>query len=180
MRHTLLPTTEKTIIRREYYVRITIVACFVVSLAIISGIIALIPAYIYARNEEKGSLATISELKKGEDASGRVAIQAELKSDQLLLSDVAANASRPRVSALIGEIVSARGNVKISAMDLSAISTSTALILIQGVAPTRNALLSFKGRLESLRGGAQTELPISELAASSNVRFSMRLSYPLP
>ncbi len=180
MRHTLLPTAEKLAIRREYYTRVTIVACFVVSAALLVGAAALLPAYLKARDAEAGSLGQIASLQNAENESGRAAMAAELKADGRLLRKLSENAKSARVSKVLEEIVAARGNLKLSTLDHSRLSTSTAAVNIQGTAPTRNALLQFKSRLESLYSGAKAELPISELAASSNVRFSMRFSYPLP
>lgn len=180
MRHTLLPTAEKIVLRREYYSRVTIVACFVVSAAILVGVAALLPAYLRARDAETDSLSQIASLKSGENESGRVAMMAELKADGQSLRRLSKNIGQARVSAILEQIVSMRGNIKLSALNHSPVSTSTVAVNIQGVAPTRNALIQFKSRLESLYPGAKAELPISELAASSNVRFSMRLSYPLP
>ena len=53
-------------------------------------------------------------------------------------------------------------------------------MVVQGIAPTREALVSYKNRLEGLTIGNKVELPISELAKSKDIRFSLRFTRTLP
>lgn len=160
--------------------RVIIVGCFITSFVIIVGIAALVPTYIRARNAEQEQLDTISVFKNNQATSGVDAITEELKADNNILKVLHTTNNRPRPSEAIEDVVNARGNVTITSVSYETISTTTIVIVVQGKAPTRESLLSFKGRLESFSKDTKVELPVSQLASSINIQFALRISYPTP
>ena len=67
-----------------------------------------------------------------------------------------------------------------SSVAITDLSTSTAVIVMQGVAPTRESLVAFKTRLEGLSPGNQIDLPISGFARSKDLPFSLKVLHHLP
>lgn len=180
MRHILLPTAEKFALRREYYTRLLTVGCFLFSVAILSGIVSMLPTYINARIKEKDSLNKVSSLKDESKASGLLAIEKELKGDSTLFTFLDKTSNKVHASSIIEDIIESRGNVTILSFDYARVSASSVSLIIQGKAPTRESLLAFKSRLESLAKDAIVELPVSQLAERSNIQFSLRFIRPLP
>jgi hypothetical protein len=78
-------------------------------------------------------------------------------------------------SDLIAGLINMRGTLKFTGFSVAKSGTTTYSINLQGIAPTRNSLLSFKSNFENLAPGNKVELPVSELAKSSNINFSLQL-----
>jgi hypothetical protein len=177
MHHTLLPESERKLIHGEYHVRVFIVSCFVLFVIGVIGVTSLFPAFTFAYLSEKsGNLLVVSS-----DAEGKMAnsMKAELKDDATLLSFIKSNISKPSYLGMISDIVSIRGTSMIYSMSFDTVSTSSAVIVMQGLSPTRNDLLAFKSRLESMKKGNIVELPISQLTKSTDLNFSLKLTESL-
>jgi len=146
----------------------------------IVGSILLLPTYLLALQEEQVQLNTIAKLKHEKDIRGATAIESELKTDQLILGLLEKSLSFERSSEAIGRVVIIRKDIHLTTLSHSILSSTTASVTIQGVAPTRTSLLSFKDRLESMLPGARADLPISGLAKSTNIPFSLQVFYSIP
>jgi hypothetical protein len=72
-----------------------------------------------------------------------------------------------------------RGSLKFTSFSVMKVATSTYNITIQGLAPTRNSLLTFKTNFENLAPGNKVDLPVSTLAKSTNINFSLQLKQEL-
>ncbi len=177
MRHTLIPTDLKKALRHEYRVRATIVFLFMISIAWVIGIVSLLPSFIHVKTEKdtiNKSLATLqgSPIKKGViDVGNDIAKQ----SDMLALFNKQTGGMTSN-SSIITSIVGARGNVKLTSLAISRTATTSILVIIQGVAPTRDALINFKNLLSSSVPGNKVDLPISELAMSKDIHFSITMT----
>lgn len=180
MRHTLLPYPDRKMLRREYRTRVLIVLCFMLSAAGVIGIGSLFPSFIRATTEERTQVDLIDTLKKGKETSGLTQIEKELAADNILLSALMQEPNSLRASEIIAPVVAARGPVRIGTIAIISTASSSVSIGIQGIAPTRESLLSLKTRLEGLKPGNIVDLPISELAKSVNIDFSLQLTQSLP
>ncbi len=180
MRHSFLPIPEQNALKRIYRIHVTIVALFLISAVALIGIGSLFPAYVSTYAEEYSQLATINSLKESKDTSESARIQRELQADSAKITVLAKTASIIRPSAIIARLIDGRGTVRISSIILSDISSTTAVVIMQGVAPTRESLVAFKTRLEGLTPGNKVELPISGFARSKDLPFSMKVNHNLP
>jgi hypothetical protein len=179
MYHTLVPQYERMALRREYRLRSFVVLCFALSIAGIVGIVTLFPAFLLTSVEEKSAESDLLLIKKAKDVSGLTAIQQKVASSQSLLSVLSTGIDQYRLSVLIEEIVAEKRTVKINSLALSLVSTSTVNISIEGIAPTRDTLLAFKSRLLSIRPQSKVDLPVSGLAKSTNIPFSIQMTQKL-
>lgn len=175
MRHSFLPNQEQKILKRGYRIRATIVLLFFLSIAGLVGIGSLFPSYIHVYTEERSELEKVASLRENKDTSGLVAIEKELQSDTAKISVLSKISTTVHPSSLIEDMVNTRGQVRLTSIVLSSVSTSTAVIVIQGVAPTRESLVAFKTRLEGLAIGNKVDLPISGFAKSRDIPFSLRV-----
>ncbi len=53
-------------------------------------------------------------------------------------------------------------------------------VTLAGLAPTRDGLISFENRLKDIAPGTAVDLPYDELAASTNIQFSISLVEKVP
>jgi hypothetical protein len=180
MQHTLLPLPERKALRHEYRLRVAIVLCFMLSFAGLIGIGSLLPSFIAMSARERAELDSVVALKKQKDDSGAGDVEGSLKADAALLSAATPLAAGTLSSAVIESIVSARGPVDLTTLQVSHTDGSVFAIAIQGTAPDRSSLLAFQNRLEALAPGNKAVLPISELAKNSDIPFSIELTEKLP
>jgi len=179
MRHTFTPKSQRALLDREYRARAAAALFVALASAVIVGIAALIPAFVRVRTAEQSALQTIASDKTGSSTDAE-AIQGELSAAGNMVSLLSSGRGAPRLSDAIRQISSVRSRIALSSFSIDREGTSSIVAVLQGVAPTRDELISFKSRLEGLAPGASVDLPISELAKSSDIDFSIRLAAELP
>ncbi len=181
MRHSFLPAEEQKVLKRGYHIHVVIVGLFLLSVAGLIGIGSLFPAFTHVHTEEQTQLKIAASIRKNKDERGIVVIEDALRSDAALLvalSDQGSATAQP--SSIIGDVITARGSIKITSIALNEITATSTTITVQGNAPTRESLVSFKTRMENTAAGAHADLPLSALATSKNIPFSMNIFLPLP
>lgn len=175
MRHTLLPLNERIALRREYYVRVGVVACFILSTVFVVGIVSLFPTFIKTISMEGSMKSNSLNLGKESVDPELKLIQQKVTKSLALLDLLGKEDKNPKMTELIKGIIDIKGDIKFNNFSAMKTSTTTFTMSIQGVSPTRNSLLAFKDRYESLYPGNKIDLPVSELAKSSNISFSLQL-----
>jgi len=175
MQHTLLPPQVRAHLRREYRIRVVIIFCFLLSLAGLVGAATLFPSFIFALNEEQSQIALLESLKQNKDESGVTTLELDFQRDNILINALGVTQKVPRSSVTIQSIVGVRKEVKLTSLAVEAPAPDSLSIIIQGIAPNRDTLLAFKIRLEELVPGGSVELPVSDLAKSKDIQFSMRI-----
>ncbi len=176
MQHTLLPPRERANLRREYRIRVVIIFCFLLSLAGLIGAATLFPSFIFALNEERDQIALLESLKEHKDESGVTALELDFQRDNALINALSVTSKVPRSSVTIQSIVGVRKEVKLTSLSVDSPTPESLIVIIQGIAPNRDTLLAFKTRLEELVPGGGVELPVSDLAKSKDLQFSMRIT----
>jgi hypothetical protein len=180
MRHTLIPLKERILLRREYHTRAWIVLICVLAIAILAGSAAMFPAYLRAWSASRIALRTVASIRNDPNGSNLAHVQRVLASDDALLVALGSGAKVPRFSQAIASISAIHSPVTISSLTLNRMATSSVIVTMNGIAPTRNDLLKFKARLEGLAPKTNVDLPIEELAKSVNAPFSLQFVYNLP
>lgn len=180
MRHTLLPIEERKALRKDYFVRLLIVFCFLSSVAFLVGSVSLFPAFINVKNLEQIEKDTGAALRASRETENRASVEAQLKKDALVLNKLQGPISSYRPSEAIRSILNERGPLLFTAFTYSQTGTSTVSVVVQGKAANRTDLLNLKTRLLAAIPRAKVDLPISELARSKDIPFSIKITYPLP
>lgn len=178
MYHTLLPQKERRAIRREYRIRALIVFLFIVSVAGTIGVVSLFPAYVRSTLDAKTAAKEL-EAAKSESSPELSAIQDQVSVGQILLTKLQSEFKSQRLSIWAENVVNNRGTVRINALNVNMVSTSSISILVKGIAPTRDSLLGFKQTIEDQIPGSKSDLPLSELAKGTNIEFSLDFNAPI-
>lgn len=175
----LLPKEEMKLLRKEYRLRLCIIALFFISCAVVVGIIALVPAYLEAQQKMAEAQSRLAAYEKSEVASGANQIEKELIQTQVLAEKILAEENNVIASEIIQKIVSHRSNsISLFSFQFSreaGTSTPTSVV-VQGRAATRENLLAFKKALESDKTFSAVDLPLSDLAKSRNISFTVRFT----
>lgn len=182
----LLLPKEKKSLRKEYYARFTILACFGASFVLVLWGVSLTPTFVMLQAEER---VLQEELRVATDTSlneERTTLKAELArlSKQLKLLDVPAY----HVSRILQTVTSAQTRD----VGLSSISFDSAVdsvdkslkgqLTLSGVASTRSSLLMFKEALEQQSDLiTSVDLPFASLVKDAEVPFTITvLLVPVP
>ncbi len=179
MLYTLLPPTERKVLHRDYARRVLVVSLFAVGVAGLIGIGSLFPAFIRAGTEEAASQGELNAVT-AKNSSGLSDIQQRVSIGQNLLSVLGSGSNRSRLSYLLESIIQQRQMVRINSIAIDYPATNSAVATIGGIAPTRDALVSFKSRLEASQPMSKVDLPVSELAKGTDVPFSIKITMMLP
>ena len=178
MQHTLVPPQDRKRLRHEYHVRAWIVALFAISAAGVIGVAALFPSFMKGTFEERLQLEAVAALEKSKNEKGITAKEHELAADKQLLITLSDGLDKKMLSAELEQVFNDRGTVQLNNIGIARQSDGSVRILIQGIAPTREALLGYKSKLENQVMGTMVTLPISQLAKSTHIQFSMEVTRP--
>ena len=165
-------------LRWEYRVRLFVILIFFVSCAILVGIFSLLPSYIFSRTQEQQALQNAQTLEQSRQARGIDQIEKDLTQSQALLVQITRGEQNNSVySDTIQNIALYHTpQVAINSIDFSTSPSdaTTTIVIIQGKALTRDALIDFEAKLKKDAHFAGVELPISDLTQSKNVPFALR------
>ena len=179
MNYTFLLDSEKKGLKREYRTRALIVFLFFISVGFIVGICSLFPAYIYASLEESVHLNQVADLKQTEDSVKAAAVEKQLSASSVILNKVYDSINSSIYYKTINSIVAVRGNIRLNSFTMEVPNANSVVIVISGLAPTRNDLLAFKSRLQILAPKISVDLPLSTLAQDSKISFSIQINETL-
>jgi hypothetical protein len=183
--YTLLPEKEIKKLRREYRIRLTIFLLFFMSCSVFVGIISLMPAYIYSYTQEKEALDKLEELQAKRKSDTIGPIKKELSDNTIVINKIKNINDSVIYSNIVSKIISQKpSGVSIKSFDMQAAggsATSTVTVAIQGKALTRESLVAFKDRLTKDPLITKVELPVSDLAKSRDISYSIKVSItPIP
>ena len=193
----LLPAHERHALRREYRLRLAITVFLFISLAMVVGMVALLPSYVYTFNEETDALTEEVNLNNSRKASGADQIEKDLLANQVIAQKILAEEDRVDDTSLIERILSHRNKgINIYSFDISHIASSTpgtsgtanataprvasstlAIIEIGGKADTRENFLAFQKAIDSDPKLADLNVPLSDLAQSKDITFTFKFTF---
>lgn len=174
----LIPKEEKKKKIKIFYYRLLIVVLFMLGLSIFIGSISLLPAYLVSRAkynavnqklelQKKEVIPTLSEETNlvVEKINSKLDLIENIQKTQFFISEKIINAIIANKMSEIKIINISYENDKITGKKVN----------IEGVAPSREALLSFRLALEGNKLFKKVDLPISNFVKGSNIQFSLSL-----
>lgn len=160
--------------------RVAVVSVIALAVAVLVGCIALFPAFIRGVEDRHAAAGAVTaDSKNNVTDSALSAAKADLSAANSLVATLAADNAQGGFTDVIRSIVSASGGISLTGIDLAYADAKSVNASLTGVAPTRAGLLAYRSRLEALFP-AKIDIPISELAKSSNLAFNLRFTIKLP
>jgi hypothetical protein len=156
---------------------------FFISCGVVIGIISLLPSYFYSSSQEKNSIKKLDLAQKSAESKGFYDLIDELKKSEEDIKKLKGEDLRLSYSSVVDTLLTYRtSTIKINSIQISSIknATSTADVVIQGKASTREALLAFKKYIEQDSSVSNVEMPISDLAKNKDSAFAIRLKFKKP
>lgn len=171
--HNLLLVEEKRKVRMRYLVRVLGVAGALGTLAVLAGIVALVPSYALLSWELTNLRNDIALREIG--AEDRDTVEQEVARARTLLTRLG---SYPRQEHVTQHFTLALAD-KPDSVQVSGLSYEHEghTLVIEGVARTRADLVGYSATLESSEGVERVVLPIANLARNNDVPFSITVTF---
>lgn len=174
--YTLLPEPERKALRKEYRVRLLVVTLFFLGCMGCIGVAAFFPSYIMTTSLDGTTKQEEKRLAELKSQSTRESIEIELASvNQLVGIFTEGDVNMPLTEFVDSFLEVLTPGIKLASFDVVRTGTSTANIFMSGVAGTRDALVELKRAIERERGFSKIELPVSDLAKSKDIQFSINI-----
>lgn len=165
--HNLLPAHLRAQNRVEYLVRFATLVCIGVACAGVAGFVALVPSL--ARVQFELNAAQEPHAATDEQSGGTESTL--LAEGAAILALLVANKTEDTFMDLVQSAASDRPDgVRITGISYD---RGNGTFAVEGVAPTRNALVSFVRMLEDDPHFVQVPDPLSDLARSTNLPFRL-------
>lgn len=169
----ILPESGRTVVKREYRIRLVSVFLFLLALLSLAVAVMLLPSYLFATVEAEQASLEEARLLSSKMASAKTDAEVIVSvNKQIAGLEVFMMAPRPS-EALLSVIRSANSGV-----DLVRVSYEggASTISLSGKAVSRDILLQFSKTLQKLPIVLAVDLPVSDLAKNTDVPFSMILT----
>lgn len=175
----LIPPQAKKSLTLEYWLRVISVWCITFSVALLLGIVLLVPVYVLLNIQ----ISVLSS--SAASASQKIATLKDVSKEL----DVASKQARSLINGLrfnyVSEYTASFRSLESEEIQLSQISIDrskdgVAPIRISGTATTRQALASFRDSLLTQSQVASVDLPIANLAKDRDIQFSLTVAIKKP
>lgn len=174
----LLPIAKTRALRREYFVRLVVVAMGLATILVIAHGMLLIPSYLYAHTEVAREQDELNRIAASASSAQEKAIKAQINSVQSDITYLGRLSTLPTASGATRAVLAVpHPGITLSGFTFTAPSnTSSAQMTVTGTASTRDALRSYVSSLGQLSYVSKADLPISAYAKDSAIPFTVTLT----
>jgi hypothetical protein len=172
----LLREEDKKIVRKEYTLRVIIVALALVFTATLINGAFLLPSYFLIQSKEQNARRHREMAEQLVGLREKNTAASALSETKEIISILSLNESHIQLKDIFEIIVESKPDgVSLNGMFYEK-QGSKNIITITGIALGRENLLSFNKRLEREALFQNVALPISNLASDKNIKFSIRVT----
>jgi len=174
----LLPPDRQYALRRDYFIRLGVVATLITTCLFVAAAVLLLPTYVFlvdSAGAEKTHLASIEATAR---SSEEVALSEQLSMLSSNAATLSSLANAFSVSAMMRSILAiSRPGVTLSGFSYSPTSSKkSGTLSISGVAVTRDSLRSYQLALQNSPLSKSADLPVSAYAKDSNIAFTITIT----
>lgn len=169
----LLPPEGRSLVKREYWLRVASAYAVLVTIASLVTIAVLLPTYFHVAFQINTVIEDIANVGSAEDYAR---LEGEIKTANAISSLLVKSTAPIPATTIIAKIK----ELAETANTIEGISISTKegvvdSIVVTGTARTRSALVGLRDRIEAHELFETVELPISNLAKDENIPFSLTI-----
>ena len=174
MLHNLLPKTQKTQLRNEYLIRLTGIALFLCSSAIMVGAVSLIPSYVSVSTAVSDLEEQILKQNESQEDKPLTILAHTSQSLSVLRNKVSAE---PMTDLLVPVLNARSEGIQITSISFDRETLSFSL---RGIAANRDALVTYRRTVEGLDRVSEVTSPIANLARNINLEFTLTVVLAKP
>jgi hypothetical protein len=178
--YTLLPDEQIKNLVKEYHIRLFILGLFCLSGAVWIGIGSLLPSYIISVMQQQNAQNHLQAIEKTTQTPVNASVAAEVAASNANILLIKGAEDTVVFSAIIEDLANRRipgitlNDIEIAHAPVASNPNETS-VAIRGTATTRDVLVAFQHALVGDTEFSQVDLPISDLAKSTDVDFSITL-----
>lgn len=168
----LLPDSGRGEIRREYRSRLIATALWGVALVSALTAAALLPSYFLSQAKQEAATVelTVAESARGNAGEGVAAELAVARDVAVALEDIVVQ--KPPLELIFAVLARKPEDVSVTLLQYERTPRRETL-RIQGEAADREGLIAFRRELTVLQGADHVDLPVSNLAKSTDIPYVM-------
>ncbi len=173
----VLPENIKQKIKSEYKLRrATVVFSLILALEI-SSLVLLFPSWLVSFYKEKDALAEQSAIISSSLAMSTQGVASKITETNTTLYTIDGLLSYPRLYPIVSTVISKKNSgIHLTQFSFTPTSATAASITLSGIASDRQTLVSFGKSLSDSGYFDTVDLPVSNLAADTNIDFSINLA----
>ncbi len=172
----VLPDSLKDNIIREYKERRWVVILLFFIFAQLIFLVFMMPSWIISKSRELDVIEQVSKMDKSETFSTANSLKPVIRTLNNELGIINRTLEYQEFTPIFDAVLSKKTNsIKITDISYVGNSSTTAVMVLQGVSSTRDALVNFKEGLADLKLFKTIDLPISNYAKEKNIDFSITL-----
>jgi len=172
----LLPKSQKQSIKKEYFLRLTVVSLSFLLAAGILFLIFLSPSYFLSVVKEDVISKEFENVKKTHSESGDKEFEDVIKSSKEMITLLKPKDSAFLMKDLILKIISKKSSgVAIGGISMNYSKDGQYQILIKGISKNRELLKLFADSLRAEKEFNSVDLPISNFAKIADIDFNITL-----
>ncbi|MFA6158550.1 MAG: PilN domain-containing protein [Candidatus Paceibacterota bacterium] len=172
---TFLPKDYRSEVLREHRTRLVIVCLGMLAAALLLGAILAFPTYLAVSFQKSSMIAEQARSQKELDSRKGDDVTLETKRIKAKLAVLSLEAKhRPVVATLERILAQPRIGVSLAGITLHR-DADKGVITLQGEAKTRESLVAFSKSLQGEPSFSRVDLPVSSLAKSENIAFTIRI-----
>ncbi len=173
----VLPNILKEEVTQEYRIRRWIVIICHIIFIQIAFLIIIIPAILFLVYQEKEVVADLQYIRESVGTKNTNTIGQILSDTNTILSVVSNRFQYSDAISIVDHLLEHKNYaIHLTNIMYSSTGTSTAQIAIEGVADTRNDLVTFEKNIEKAAYFDTVDLPVSNLAKEKKVEFTLNLT----
>lgn len=175
----LIPKEEKKKMIADFYFRLAILITIMLNFCILIAFFSLLPSYFISSikhsliNERLENLK-LEPLPSSEESS--LNLMKDIDNKIISIEKFEKNKFLPSVKIINAILLRKTPNIKITKISYEKNGLNEKKISISGIAPSREALLSFRKALEESSTFKNVNLPISNFVKGYNINFNLSLS----
>lgn len=172
-----LPENLKKEVRSQYYIRLCIVAGLLLLLVHIVSMFFIFPSWILSTVKKQELESTLFALTESEKTVHDASTSESISSTNKILRTLNTTFQYPHTFPFFNTILSfKKPGIQLSKFSYSSKSATDAAISLEGIASTREILVSFVKDLKSSGAFTAVDLPVSNLAKDTNIDFLINIT----
>ncbi|MEK7070356.1 MAG: hypothetical protein AAB966_00960 [Patescibacteria group bacterium] len=172
----LLPNANKKAVKKEYFLRLTIVALSFLIATEIFFLVSLLPSYFLSAVKERVVNKEFESVIKSNNSSEEKELRTTIKETKEMVASLKPKGDTFLMKDLIFKIIGRKNSgIKINGISVSYSKNGQYQIIIKGTSKDREFLKSFAEGLRSEKAFSSIDLPISNFTKISDIDFNITL-----
>ncbi|MDP2651739.1 MAG: hypothetical protein Q8O94_01225 [bacterium] len=171
----LIPPERQQALRRDYFIRLGVVATILLIILTLIAALLLLPTYVFLIKSARAETARLANIESALSSSNEAALSAQLAALSNNAATLLALSSAHSVSAILRAVLAiSRPGISLSGFSHPpSVDGEPDTFAISGIAATRDALRNYQLALQRAPFARSADLPVSAYAKDTAIAFTI-------